>query len=324
MNGTTDIFMKPWLLLFAVFVLLDLTVARAATAFEKRIGSHNGIARTYLVRTPASGKPPAAIVVMLHGHAGSAERLIGSDGKPAPYRQWNAIADREGLLLVAPQGIAGGDGKSGWNDCRADADSNPRSDDVAFIAEIIAASRRDYRVSSNRVYVVGSSNGGQMALRMAIERPDTITVAAAIVASMPAHSECATPTRFVPMIFINGTNDPLMPFKGGRVGNDKFQRGSVLSTKASIAFWARLSDTASAPETTPLPDLFIEDGSRVFREVHAARNGRPTAMLYRIEGGGHLEPSRKERYPRWLSRWLGKQNADIEMADEVWAFFKTQ
>jgi polyhydroxybutyrate depolymerase len=324
MNEITDILMKTWLLIFTVFMLFDLTVARAATSFEKRVYGHNGIARTYLVRAPANGKPPVAIVVMLHGHTGSAERLIGSDGKPAPYRQWNPIADREGVLLVAPQGIAGGDGKSGWNDCRADADSNPRSDDVAFIAEIIAASRRDYRVSSNRVYVVGSSNGGQMALRMAIERPDTITAAAAIVASMPARSECATPTRFVPMVFINGTNDPLMPFNGGSVGNDKFQRGSVLSTKASIAFWAKLSGAPSAPEVTRLPDLFIEDGCRVFREVHAKRNGRPIVILYRIEGGGHLEPSRKERYPRWLSRWLGKQSADIEMVDDVWTFFRSQ
>ncbi len=284
----------------------------------------SGVARTYLVRTPANGKPPTAIVVMLHGHTGSAERLIGGSGKAAPYRQWNSIADRENLLLLAPQGVDGGDGKSGWNDCRADADSNPHSDDVAFIAQIVAASRRAYRVASNRVYVIGSSNGGQMALRMAIERPDMVTAAAAIIASMPQRSECAAPTRFVPMLFINGTDDPLMPFKGGSVGNDKFQRGSVLSTQASVDLWAKLAGAASTPNTRPMPDLSADDNSRVFRDTYTTRSGRPAVMLYRIEGGGHTEPSRKERYPRWLTHWLGQQNADIEMADEVWTFFRSQ
>ncbi len=284
----------------------------------------SGIARTYLVRTPANGKPPTAIVVMLHGHTGSAERLIGGNGKAAPYRQWNPIADREGLLLVAPQGVDGGDGKSGWNDCRADADSNPPSDDVAFIAEIVAASRHAYRVASNRVYVIGSSNGGQMALRMAIERPDMVTAAAAIIASMPLRSECAAPTQFVPMLFINGTDDPLMPFKGGHVGNDKFQRGSVLSTQASVDLWTELAGAASTPKTRLMPDLSADDNSRVFRDTYTTRSGRPAVMLYRIEGGGHTEPSGKERYPRWLMRWLGQQNADIEMADDVWAFFRSQ
>ncbi len=316
--------MKRWLLIFALLVLVGSVAARSAPEFEQRSYGHEGIARTYLLRVPANGKPPTAIVVMLHGHTGRVERLSGSSGKPAPYRQWNAIADREGLLLVAPQGIDGGDGKSGWNDCRADAQSNPHSDDVAFIAGIVAALRREYRVTSDRVYVLGSSNGGQMALRMAIERPEMVAAAAAIIASMPAQSECVTPRRFVPILFMNGTDDPLMPFKGGVVGEDEFQRGSVLSTQASVDLWAKLSGASSIPEVTPMPDLSTEDNSRVFRDTYTARSGRPAVVLYRIEGGGHTEPSRKERYPRWLTRLLGKQNADIEMAGEVWAFFSSQ
>jgi polyhydroxybutyrate depolymerase len=313
--------MKRWLAIFALLVLVGSVAAEVAPGFVRRIHPHDGIQRSYLLRTPSGGLPPKAIVVMLHGHTGSAEQLTGRSGKPAPYRQWNAIADREGLLLVAPQGVDGGDGKSGWNDCRADADSNPTTDDVGFISGIVATLRREYRVSSNRVYVVGSSNGGQMALRMAIKRPDMIAGAGAIVASMPARSECAAPTRSVPVLFMNGTDDPLMPFAGGHVGNDRFQRGSVLSTEASVALWAKLAGAASTPRTTALPDRNTDDGSQVMRVAHVNAQGRDVAMLYRIEGGGHLEPGRTERYPRWLMRILGRQNGDIEMADEVWAFF---
>jgi polyhydroxybutyrate depolymerase len=316
--------MKRWLVIFALLVLVGSVAAEVAPGFVHRTHLHDGIQRSYLLRTPSGGSPPKAIVVMLHGHAGSAEQLTGRSGKPAPYRRWNAIADREGLLLVAPQGVDGGDGKSGWNDCRADADSNPTTDDAAFIAAVVTALRREYAVPSNRVYVLGTSNGGNMALRMAIERPDMIAAAAAIVASMPSRSECAAPTRAVPMLFMNGTDDPLMPFAGGQVGKDRFQRGSVLSAEASVALWARLAGAASTPRTTALPDRNTADGSRVMRKVHANAQGRNVVMLYRIEGGGHLEPSRTQRYPRWLTRILGRQNGDIEMAEEVWAFFVAQ
>lgn len=316
--------MIRWFAIFVVLLVIGRVAAMDAAEFEPRDYTHAGTARTYLVRAPSGGKPPIAIVLMLHGHGGSAERLTGSNGKAAPYRRWNAIADREDLLLIAPQGLEGGDGKSGWNDCRADAGSNPTGNDAAFLTDLIGALRREYAVPSNRVYAIGSSNGGNMALRMSIERPDTITAAAAIVASMPARSECAAPTRFVPILFMNGTDDPLMPFTGGRVGKGNHARGKVLSTEASLGLWARLAGESGAPSRSMLPDLASDDGSRAIREVHAQRNGRPLVMLYRIEGGGHLEPSRTERYPRWLARLLGHQNGDVEMADEIWAFFVAQ
>ena len=43
--------------------------------------------------------------------------------------------------------------------------------------------------------------------------------------------------------------------------------------------------------------------------------------VYRIDGGGHNEPSIEERYRALFLRVVGEQNHDIEMADEVWAFF---
>lgn len=283
---------------------------------------HDGIERRYLVRAPSRAGKPVAIVVMLHGHTGSAERLIGSGDRPAPYRTWNAIADREGLLLVAPQGLVGGDGKTGWNDCRADAESNPDADDAGFIAALIDALRKEYRIETSRAYAIGSSNGGQMALRMAIEHPGTIDAVAAVLAAMPADSECATPQKPVPIVFFNGTEDPLLPFAGGRIGQGRFRRGTALSTDATLALWSKLAGGDAVPTSKTLPDSHADDGSRATRETYADGAGRPAAVLYRIRGGGHLEPSRSERYPAWLTTLLGRQNGDIEMADEAWAFFE--
>ena len=284
----------------------------------------SGKQRRYLLRRPATGARPTAIVLMLHGHTGSPEQLIGRKGRAAPYRRWSDIADRENLLLIAPQGLEGNDGYSGWNDCRADAETNPTDDDARFLTELIADAQRRYRTTSSRVYVVGTSNGGMMALRLAIERPERVTATAAIVAAMPAHSECAEPQRAEPVMFVNGTEDPLLPFTGGRIGKDRAGRGEALSATDSIAIWARLAGASDPPRIVRLPDVSPDDGSTVLHETYAMRDGVPLAVLARIVGGGHTEPSRSQRYPRWTALLLGAQNGDIESADRIWDFFRAQ
>ncbi|MEN6079764.1 hypothetical protein, partial [Chromobacterium piscinae] len=57
--------------------------------------------RDYLLATPnplPAGKRP--LVILLHGHGGSARQLLGLGAGAAPLSQWMEIADREGLLLA--------------------------------------------------------------------------------------------------------------------------------------------------------------------------------------------------------------------------------
>jgi polyhydroxybutyrate depolymerase len=286
----------------------------------------DGIERRYLVRKPVGSASPNAVVLLLHGGGGTAERLIGRESRAAPYRMWNAIADREGLLLVAPQGAksAKGRGKPGWNDCRNFEDSSQDADDMKFLAALVDKLRRDYRVSGPHNFVVGTSNGGMMALRLAIERPQTFTAVAAVASTMPARSECIEPVRAMPVLMINGTEDSLIPYAGGDIAAQFGGRGAATPVQDSIRVWARLAGGGASPRIVPLPDTDKDDGSRAFREIHATRAGKPYVELIRIDNGGHVEPSRHERYAGFLARLLGRQNGDIEMADEVWAFFAAQ
>jgi polyhydroxybutyrate depolymerase len=45
-------------------------------------------------------------------------------------------------------------------------------------------------------------------------------------------------------------------------------------------------------------------------------------MLYKVVNGGHIEPSRRERYSFLWTAFVGTQNEDIESAEEIWKFFK--
>lgn len=44
--------------------------------------------------------------------------------------------------------------------------------------------------------------------------------------------------------------------------------------------------------------------------------------LYKIENGGHAEPSITKRYPYFINKLVGRQNADFEVAEAAWEFFR--
>jgi polyhydroxybutyrate depolymerase len=293
--------------------------------FVRRSLAVDGTERQYLIYSPADARSAVkGIVVLLHGHGSSAEDLVGQGrGRAAPYRHWIGIADREQLVLIVPDGLIGSDGRQGCNDCRADAATNLQADDVGFIAKLVDSVAREYRIRRPRVFVVGTSNGGHMALRLAIEQPRLVAAVAAIVAAMPARSQCVEPTGSVPVLFMNGTSDPLLPYEGGPVGGSRGgggDRGSVLSTEESVGIWRRLAGEALQSASTTFPDSSIPDSSHVVRTTYS-KGDSPVVVLYRIEGGGHSEPSPTERYARFYTDFAGPQNADIEMAPEVWSFF---
>lgn len=292
--------------------------ASDAGGYVRRSMGEGAEARHYLLRLPPGERAPRPLVILLHGHSGSAARLVGERARAAPYRRWIEIAERERLILAAPDGAKGSDNQQGWNDCRGDARTNPATDDVAFLEDMINDIQREWPVDRQRIFVVGTSNGGNMALRMAIERPDLVAGVAAVVAAMPAQSKCTPPQRAVPVLIMNGTGDPLLPFGGGTVGGKGSSRGSVLSTQESVEVWRRLAGARGAVELYSFPDRDTKDESRVERASTA------NVVLYRIVGGGHTEPSIRERYPRLIQRLLGPQNGDIEMADEVWRFFSAR
>ncbi len=284
------------------------------------------LTRTYDLYIPeALGATPRAAVLMLHGHIGSADVMTGQNRKKAPYKIWLEIAEREKLILIIPDGERGADDQRGWNDCRADASTNPKTDDMLFIRKLLASVAASYPVDARRVYATGTSNGGNMVFRLALEMPDRFAALAPVVASMPRNSQCTPKPDPVSMLIMNGTHDPLMPYDGGPVGkrkSDQAKRGEVIATRESIAYWVKHNGANPQPEIRTLPDRDPQDGSTVQVErYHGGRNGTEV-VLYEVRGGGHTEPSVREQYGFIYRKIVGPQNHDIEMGEEVWSFFK--
>jgi len=232
--------------------ILSSTVNIHADLLRNQVLEIDDLQRTYDVYLPQNKSTTLSpLVLLLHGHGGSADYMSGHSGKITPYTKWQDIADREGWVLVIPDGEMGSDNFRGWNDCRKNAKTNPETDDVKFLNALVDKVVAQYSLNPKRIYAHGTSNGGNMVFRLALESSNKFRAVASIVAAMPEISECSKPTDPISVLLMNGTKDPLIPYQGGKVGfkrDTEHQRGSVISTPASINYWVKHNKVFSKRE----------------------------------------------------------------------------
>ena len=318
-NGTI------WIAVIYLFCLASANAAHAASVTSVDIARPEG-QRHYLMATPdhlASGKHP--LVILLHGHRGSAAQVLGQNGSAGPLSVWLQIADREQVLVAAPDGAKGNDGTTGWNDCRADATSSPKTDDTGFISAIIDKEIAAHDADPARVYVMGMSNGGIMTFRLATEIAPKLAGFAAVSASMASNSVCSAPKMPLSALIISGTADPLVPYQGGAIHFHGFptpNRGSVIGIEDSALFWRKLDQISTEASTTEIVHRDPDDQTRATRMTWGSARDKVQVELIRIDKGGHLEPSITRPLGRVYTLLFGAQNGDLEAAEEAWTFFK--
>jgi polyhydroxybutyrate depolymerase len=165
---------------------------------------HDGEQREYLVHVPAGydGALPVPLVVDMHGLTSSAaqQSLFG----------WREKADREGFIVVHPQGL-----NASWNGGELCCGTSQRNgvDDEGFIRALVAQMQRDACIDAKRVYATGLSNGGAMSHLLACNAADVFAAAAPV--SMGNGAIPCEPSRPISVIMTRGTRDPLVAFDGG-------------------------------------------------------------------------------------------------------------
>lgn len=288
---------------------------------EQRRLDFGGLSRSFLVYVPQRLADPVSVVLVMHGAAGSAARMR-SDTAWA----FEELADREGALVVYPDAYEGN-----WNDCRTEGDFAAKQrgvDDVGFLRAVVARLDGDpllrgRRVATDEVFAAGLSNGGHMALRLALEAPDFVAGVAAIAASLPAegNSSCRPSGQPVPVLLISGDADPVSPYNGGDIWSlGSFnRRGAVQPAVASARYFSQLAGYVDPPFEHHYPDADPADGTVASRMVWSAAD-RAEVDLITIHGGGHTIPHPVKTMPRIL----GRTSHDIPAADEIWRFFRRQ
>jgi polyhydroxybutyrate depolymerase len=298
--------------------------ARACTIRDGTLNRPEGTRRFTAVIPDAPAKGRRPLVLLLHGHVGSARQVLGLGRGAAPLSRWKDLADRDGVLVIAADGERGADHKQGWNDCRADARNNPKTDDVGFLRALLDHAVETLDADPARVYVMGMSNGAMMAYRVAVELGPRVAAFAAVSGSMAVKNACPEAKTPVSALIINGTRDPLVPYAGGEVGfRRRRDRGLVMPVAEVADFWRELDGLPAKPAASgALPHLSRRDKTRAVRTVWGKDPKGLQVELVRVEGGGHVEPSPTRRIGRLYGLLVGPQNGDFEAADEAWAFFR--
>ncbi|MFF5225519.1 alpha/beta hydrolase family esterase [Dactylosporangium sp. NPDC000521] len=219
------------------------------------------------------------LVVLLHGYgsdAGEAERYFGL----------TAEADRRGFLTAMPDGTKNGSGRRFWNATDACCDfGRAGTDDSGYLRRLIDTVKSAYPVDPGRVYLVGHSNGGFMAYRMACEHADTVTAIVSLAGAVAQDAAGCAPSRPVGVLQIHGTADDTIRFDGGLNGNRPYP-----SAAASVERWRRYngcSDRAAA-RAAPLDlDSGLPGAETVVTAYEDCRAGGRVA-LWSIPDGGHV------------------------------------
>lgn len=301
----------------ALIVLWALGVPAAVLADEhiqSRTLMHDKVTRNYLLHLPKGLNPkqPLPLVMALHGGGGDAQSMVRSTKGGL-----DALSDRGQFILVYPQGLG-----RGWNDGRHDAVALRRRssvDDVGFISLLIDILSKEFSIDPKRIFSTGISNGGFMSFRLACELSGKITAIAPVIGGMGVeYSSQCNPTEPVAVLIIQGTEDPLVPYKGGQVRVFGQERGAILPSDEVVKIWIKNNKALSIAKREKLPDQNNKDGSQVVRETYS---GASPVIRYIIEGGGHTWPGATQ----YLSqRIIGKLNKDIDANQVIWEFFRTQ
>lgn len=221
------------------------------------------------------------LVVVLHG--------FGANGfLQEAYFGMSSLAADDTAFVLAPDGMTNSMGKQFWN-----ADPNccdfehQAPDDVAYLGGLIDQVSAAWPIDPEAVTVIGHSNGGYMAYRLACDRADVIG-SIVVLAGQAASTTCA-PSQAVNVLHIHGTVDDSVPFA---------------VAAPSVQSWAVYDHCGAKRDPGPALDL---DSTLAGSETRTeATTGCPAGVavdFWTVEGGSHI-PSLTTAFEPAVWQWL--------------------
>lgn len=266
--------------------------------YEKTI-KVDGIERSYILRVPKQydNKTSLPVVFVYHGWTSTAKQAEA-------YTQFGAKSEKEGFILVVPDGTEGINKLRGWN-CGFLNLGNPDADDVKMTSDILDSLERDMYVDEKRVYVAGHSNGAMMAYDLGAKLSDRIAAIAVVSGSIgTARNHIDKPTAPVSAIILHGTADPTVPY-------DSNTKALIQTTSApdSAKWWAEQDGCAPVKRTE-------EQDGRIKIDLYPGGKSGAEVELISIKDGGHM-------WPNTLGLRGPGSAADFPATDRIWDFFKS-
>ena len=244
---------------------------------------------------PNDVEGPLPLIVSLHGYGGDASAhdwYFGLSQRVEAY----------GFALITPQGTSDGRGRAFWNAtdycCNFDGSD---IDDAGYIASLIDEARE--HVDVDRVYVVGYSNGGFMAYRLACDGIDGLAGIVSLAGSSFGDDTRCADAPPVSVLQIHGTADLDIPYDG------TMEQGYSAEYPGAVALaerWAQRAgcnlDALEVLEPIDLDEIVEGAETRVQRYADGCADG-VIVEQWTLDGVDH-SPFFSDDWPDHLLGWL--------------------
>lgn len=227
------------------------------------------------------GGTEVPLVLLLHGY--------GSSGAVHEvYFGLGTLAQTQNFVLAAPDGTLDSTNRRFWNATDACCDwFRSGVDDVAYLSAIVAQLEGQYRIDRKRIFVIGHSNGGFMAHRLACDRADTFAGIVSLAGAQNLDPSQCQPSAPVAILQVHGTADTVVRYDGGFIqlaGAGGPYPGAVTTTRE----WARKNGCATAlTDAGPPIDIVSDIAGMETRREEFAQCDAGAAELWTIQGGPH-------------------------------------
>ena len=248
--------------------------------------------RDYVVGTPVP------VVMLLHGYGGhprAIDRYFGIS------RQVN----HDQFAVILPRGTRNIWGERFWNATDFCCDyGNDDPDDAGYLNNLYE--QAGYYVATDGVYVLGFSNGGFMAYRMACESmPGLKGIASLAGSTFHDPNRCAGATP-IPVLHLHGTNDSTIWYQGGFRGSEAGDL-HYPGARQAVERWAARAgcDVDAAQHLDPI-DLVLSLPGEETLPLRYEANCRDGIRLelWTIDGGPHAPDFDSIEFGRRLISWL--------------------
>ncbi|MDH3726114.1 MAG: alpha/beta hydrolase-fold protein [Myxococcales bacterium] len=244
-----------------------------------------------LVPTDYAPSARYPLVIVLHG--------LGSFGSAnAIYLGAIQRVDSRQYILVTPDALEDVEGVRGWNADAIVLEFEPEPpDDRAYVRRLIAEAKRTYRIDEDRIYLMGTSNGGHLALDLICEDPTVVTAVLNQAGALPEDAPCDTGATS--LLSVHGTDDETVAFGGGLRENGV----TILSAVNLVAQFAARSGCAPVEVSANLDLVPDPPGAETRVQSYSGCLGGSESALWAVQQGPHVPDFTDAARDLWFD-WL--------------------
>jgi polyhydroxybutyrate depolymerase len=160
-------------------------------------------------------------------------------------------------------------------------------DDSAYLTAVINDVRDRYNVDRKRIFVLGHSNGGFMAYRMACDHAALIAGVVSLEGAMYADDSKCDPSEPVSVVEVHGNADTVIRYEGGTNNAANPDAPPYPSAEQTVQSWAAFDhcDPTAVPASPATRQLLVDKPPAMASAFDGCADGTAVELWTQPDGG---------------------------------------